>query len=79
MALLRLIGTKRAFTNEEWQKLILSSIPGVGPKLAYELLKEFKSIKNVVNASVDELMRVDKIGKKKASRIHEILNFEYKG
>jgi Fanconi anemia group M protein len=75
----RLIGTKRAFTNEEWQRLILSSIPGVGPKLAYELLKEFKSIKNVVNASVDELMKVDKIGKKKASRIHEILNFEYKG
>lgn len=74
----RIMGSKRAFTDKEWQVLILSSIPGIGPKLAYEMLKKFKSIKNVADASIEELMKVNKIGKKKAKRIYEILNLEYK-
>jgi Fanconi anemia group M protein len=75
----RIIGIKRAFSDEEWQRNILASIPGVGPKLAYEILKEFKSIKGVANANIEQLMKVDKIGKKKAKRIYDILNLEYKG
>lgn len=73
----RIIGTKKAYTEYQWQLLILSSIPGVGPKLAANLLKHFKSIKNIVTADMDELMDVNKIGKKKATRIYEILNAEY--
>ncbi|MGB9732806.1 MAG: ERCC4 domain-containing protein [Candidatus Micrarchaeia archaeon] len=74
----RLKGAKRAFTEEEWQRLIISSMPGIGPKLSHEVLRKFKSIKNVANASIEELMDVNKIGKKKAKRIYDILNFEYK-
>ncbi len=74
----RIAGMKRAYSEEEWQRLVLASLPGVGPKIAEEMLRRFKSIKNVANASIEELMHVDKIGKKKATKIYEILNLEYK-
>ena len=73
----KLVGIKRAYTEDQWQLLILSSIPGVGTKLAKNLLARFRSIKNIVNSSIDDLSEVEKIGKKKAQRIYEILNTEY--
>jgi ERCC4-type nuclease len=73
----RMLGSKRAFTNAQWQLLILSSIPGIGPKLARSLISHFKTIKNVVSAEPDALMEVDKIGEKKAEKIYEILNAEF--
>jgi Fanconi anemia group M protein len=72
----RILGFKKAYTNRQWQLLILSSIPGVGPKLAKDLLAKFKTIRNVVDANIEDLISVDKIGKIKASRIHKILNME---
>lgn len=73
----RMLGSKRAYTNSQWQILILSSIPGIGPKLAKSLISRFKTIKNVTSAEPDELMEVDKIGEKKAEKIYEILNAEF--
>ncbi len=73
----KLVGSKKAYTNSQWQELILSSMPGIGPKLAGSLLRHFKTIKNVVAADPGELMEVDKIGKKKAGKIYEILNAEF--
>ena len=73
----RLVGSKRAYTNSQWQQLILGSIPGVGPKLADSLIRHFKTIKNVVSAEPDELMEVEKVGEKKAEKIYEILNAEF--
>lgn len=73
----RLLGSKRAYTNSQWQLLILSSIPGIGPKLARALVGRFKTVKRVVSAKPDELMKVDKIGEKKAKKIYEILNAEF--
>lgn len=72
----KLVGIKRAYSDYQWQTLILCSIPGVGPKLARELIKKFKNIRNIANAQEKELMLVEKIGKKKAQRIYEILNKE---
>ena len=74
----RIAGAKRAFTNSQWQVLILGSMPGVGPKLAKSLVSHFKTISGVVSASREELMEVDKIGKKKAEKIHALLNEEFK-
>jgi len=73
----RLVGLKKAHSEDEWQLLILSSIPGVGTKLAKNMLKHFKNIRNIVIADVEELTKIDKIGKKKAERIYEILNTNY--
>ena len=73
----RMLGSKRAFTNSQWQLLILGSIPGIGPTLAKSLVSHFKTIKNVVSAEPDALMEVEKIGEKKAEKIYEILNAEF--
>jgi ERCC4-related helicase len=59
------------------QEYIVSSLPGVGPTLARPLLKEFKSIKNIVNASEEELRKIELIGEKKAKQIYDSLNKEY--
>ncbi len=63
---------------QELQEYIVSALPGVGSVLSKPLLKEFKSVKNVMNASVDELQNVEKIGPKKAQDIRDVLDSEYK-
>jgi len=73
----RIAGSKRAFTDSQWQALILASMPGVGPKLAKSLLARFRTVGNVAAASEKELMEVDKVGKKKARRIRSILNDDF--
>lgn len=45
------------------------NLPGVGPKLAINLLNRFKTIENIVLAGEDELMEVEGIGKKKADTL----------
>ncbi len=60
-----------------YQQLIIETLPGIGAKLAKNLLKEFKTVRNVFNASVSELQKVAKIGKKKAKAIFELLNKEF--
>jgi len=73
----RLMGLKKAHTTYQWQVLMLSSVPGIGPSLADRLLLHFKTIKNISAANVDDLMKVEKIGKKKAQSIFNIINAEF--
>ncbi len=73
----RLAGRKKAYSLYQWQLLILESIPGVGPKLASGLILHFKTLRNIATSSVEELMEVNKIGRKKAARVYEILNGEF--
>ncbi len=53
---------------------ILEKIEGVGEKKANILLKRFKSIQNIKNASVEDLTSVSGINKDLAIRIKEYLN-----
>jgi ERCC4-type nuclease len=41
------------------------------------LLKHFKSVSNVVNASVQDLKEIDGIGKVSAKKIREVLDTEF--
>jgi len=68
---------KKAITIEQQQEYVVSSFPNIGPVIAEELLKYFKTIKNIVNADVEELEKVEKIGKKKASDLKELFEKEY--
>ncbi len=68
---------KRAMTPEQQQEFIAASLPGVGGTLAKPLLRHFKTIKTLANAPVEELEKVEKIGKKKAQAIRDILDREY--
>ncbi|RMF07213.1 DEAD/DEAH box helicase [Candidatus Woesearchaeota archaeon] len=70
---------KPAMSIHEQQEYIVSSLPGIGPSLARPLLKHFGSVRAVMNAPEEELMKVEKIGKKKAEKIREILDRKYTG
>ena len=74
----RIAGRKKAYTMYQHQLLILESVPGIGPETAKKLISHFSSVKNVCNADVDELMKIDKIGSKKAELIHAVLNADQK-
>ena len=68
---------RKPSTLAEQQEYFVSSLPNVGLNLAKDLLKEFKSVKNVVNASEQELQKVDNLGEKKAAKLKEVFEKEY--
>ncbi len=53
---------KRARNVKEQTQYILEGFPGIGPKGAKKLLKEFGSIKNIINADLEKLQKI--LGKK---------------
>jgi|TARA_Y100000310_G_C20629564_1_gene787866 Fanconi anemia group M protein len=69
-------GSKRAWTLEEQQQFLIEGLPLIGPKLAKNLLKEFKSPIKLLNALEDDLTKVEKLGPKKAKIIRELLDLE---
>ncbi|MDQ6723970.1 MAG: helix-hairpin-helix domain-containing protein [Thermoproteota archaeon] len=56
------------------QLYVLTSLPGIGTKLATRLLDKFHSPKNVLNASIAELARVPGLGNMRAEKIRRILD-----
>ena len=74
---INLLTKKKPLTTKEQQEYIISSLPGVGPTLAKSLLKKFKSVEKIINAKREDLMLIDKIGKKKAETIKELLKACY--
>ncbi len=59
---LPLNATKKTLNKKERLQFILEGFPGIGPKTARKLLEKFKTLKNIINASEEELREV--IGKK---------------
>ncbi len=70
-------GEKKPLSEKELKEFIIAGLPGVGTQLAKNLLEEFKNVKNIVNASNEDLQKVEKIGKKKAEEIRKILDEKY--
>jgi ERCC4-type nuclease len=52
-------------------------IPGVGPKTAARLLAAFKSLRNIANSDVEDLQRVEGLGRQRARLIYEVFNAEF--
>ena len=69
-----LVLSKKPKSLEEQKVHVLASIPGVGEKLAKELLSKFGSVAEIANAPVKEIMKIEKIGEKKAKKIKEVLS-----
>lgn len=53
---------------------LLQGFPQIGPQLAERLLSHFSSIRNITNATEDELTQVSGIGSLKAKKIIEVLD-----
>ncbi len=70
--------TKKPRTIKEVQEYIVSSLPNIGSTLSIPLLKHFKTIKNLANSDIDELLKIENIGPEKAKTIYDIFNIEYK-
>jgi Fanconi anemia group M protein len=68
---------RKPATLKEQQEYVVSSLPGINLTLSKPLLRHFKSIKNLVNASEKELQEVDKIGPLKAKQIKSVVEKEY--
>jgi len=68
---------RRAFNMKEQQQMILEGFPGIGPSLAKNILKNFKTLKGFSQASVEDLEKVPKLGKKKAVIIKALLDKNY--
>jgi len=70
-------GEKTSMSLREKQQFIVEGLPNVSAVLAKRLLGRFSSIKNIVNASEEDLREVDGIGGNIASEILEILSSLY--
>jgi DNA excision repair protein ERCC-4 len=57
------------------QLSILSSLPGVGDKLALRMLNKFQTPKRALNASIAELARISGFGTERAVRVRKILDY----
>ncbi|MFT4311408.1 MAG: DEAD/DEAH box helicase [Candidatus Woesearchaeota archaeon] len=69
--------TSKPLSLKAMQEYVVSSFPGIGSTLSRPLLKEFKSVKNIVNAKKEDLKNVDLIGDKKADALLELFDSEY--
>ncbi len=65
--------SKKSLNKKERVQFILEGFPGIGPKTAKKLLKKFKTIEKIINASQDELKEA--IGKK--AEVFKIVKEKY--
>lgn len=70
-------GRKSSLTLREQQEYLVSAIPGVGSIAAKNLLRHFASVEAIMTAPVEELLKVEKVGKKTAMKIREVAKSKY--
>ncbi len=76
-SLASLLKKRKSQTVKQRQEFLIETLPGIGPQTSKNLLKNFGTIKNLVNANEEELMQVKKIGKTKARQIKKVLEEKY--
>lgn len=64
-------------SEKEEPRFILEGIGGLGPSKAKNLLADFETVENVVNASPDDLKQVSGIGEKTANLIYNTFRKKY--
>lgn len=64
----------RKLRDKKFTASALDNIPDVGEKTRKALLKHFKSVDNIANAEIDELMQAEGIGEKTAEKIYSYFN-----
>lgn len=70
-------GKKKPKTDKELLECVVSGYPGVSVVLSKRILEKFGSVEKFVNASEEELIKIDGIGKVLARRIVEVNKGKY--
>jgi len=70
---------RKASSVSEQQQFIVEGFPGIGPTLAKNMLKKFKTIRGIMNADIKDLEKVEKINSKKAEIVYKLLRENYRG
>ena len=65
---------EKAEKPEDYVLMVAESLPGVSAARARTLLKHFKTLRRLFNASVEELAEVEGIGKVTAEKIWKVVN-----
>ncbi|MBI3036333.1 hypothetical protein HYY73_01050 [Candidatus Woesearchaeota archaeon] len=65
---------KKPATLKEQQEYVITSLPGIELKLARALLGKFGSVAEIINASEEQLQKVELIGPKKAADIKKVVD-----
>lgn len=71
--------SKGAMTEDERLRFIVEGFPHVSAVLARRLLEKFGTVREIANASPEELRAVDGIGPATADAIHRALRAQYVG
>jgi len=69
--------TRRAKRIEEVQENVLYAVKGISVKSTKKLLKKFETIERLCSAPVEEIQQIDKINKKQAENLYEVLHHKY--
>jgi ERCC4-related helicase len=70
-------GKKPVASLKEQQEYFISALSNIGLVTTRNLLRHFKTVENVVTASKEELMAVEKVGEKTAEHIRAVVSAEY--
>lgn len=76
-SILSLLKKRKPTSLKEQQEYMIESLPSVGPTLSKSLLKKFKSVKKVINATEEKLQKIEKLGPKKAKLIKKVTESKY--
>jgi len=69
---------EKATRPEDYVRMVIEGLPNISGQRAINLLKHFGTVRNIANASVEELAEVEGIGGKIARRIYETFNLKWK-
>lgn len=70
--------TYRVLTEDRGRNMLANSAERISSSSIDNLLNEFGTVRNVINQSIEELIKIDGIGKKTAERIIKTVTFDYR-
>ncbi len=65
--------SRSQLTKEEQKQFILEGFPGIGPTLAKQLIKKFKTLNNIFQASEEKLKQIPKFNENKIKTFQQLL------
>jgi len=68
---------KKNHTLSHNQEFLVAGLPNISNVLSRRLLKHFGTVRDVYDATPEELMKVEGIGKEKAKKIWDLINVGY--